>query len=288
MRLFSAVLLLLLFSSFAISEPLYWLAKKGNKELMILGSIHVGNESMYPLPAAVTQFLESSEGLILETDTRKTNDIVYPTNKYQVNDLVNDAQLFQLKIISEELGIAESTLLSLPPWSAALAIQMGKLNLLGYEPSQGVDHKLMYKAVLQETPIIGLEPMQFQIDLIANLPNDGEDLLFAALDEYHQNEKMTACLIDSWKAGDTDNLLEFSTTSEISDDFIRVFVTERNEDWANKLDSSDFLDENSDRFLVVVGALHLVGEGNLIDKLQNRGFSIKKLSHSQRVDCNFT
>ncbi|MGF1696952.1 TraB/GumN family protein [Vibrio lamellibrachiae] len=287
MRLFSAVLLLLLFSSFAISEPLYWLAKKGNKELMILGSIHVGNESMYPLPTEIMVFLEHSDGLILETDTRKTNDIKYPVNQDAVKDIVTGTQLAKLRMISKELNVAEATLMNLPPWNAALAIQMGKLNLLGYKPSQGVDHKLLYKAALQETPIIGLEPLQFQIDLIANLPNDGEELLFAALDEYHQTEKMTGCLIDSWKAGDSENLLEFAATSEFSEDFERLFITDRNKDWANKLNGTVFLGDDSGQYLVVVGTLHLVGKGNLMNELESRGFSIEKRSNSESVKCEF-
>ncbi|MCK6262625.1 TraB/GumN family protein [Vibrio sp. ZSDE26] len=287
LSLLLASIYLTLFSSLASSEPIYWSAKKGNLELMVLGSIHVGNESMYPLPFEITEFLEKSDGLILETDTRKTHDIKYPSYQHTVKDVVSDTQINQLVLIAKELNIAESTLFSLPPWSASLAIQMGKLNLLGYEPSQGVDHKLLYEAVLNEIPVIGLEPLQFQIDLIASLPNDGEDLLFAALDEYHQNEEMTKCLVETWKAGDSEKLLEFGINSEISDDFVQLFITQRNEDWANKLNSDEFIESNKGRYLVVVGALHLVGKNNLIDGLHERGFAMEKRSKNNQVDCEF-
>ncbi|WP_295903353.1 TraB/GumN family protein [uncultured Vibrio sp.] len=272
----------------ALSEPLHWLVTKDNKQLMILGSIHVGNEEMYPLPAGVSEFLASSDGLILEADTRKTQGIQYPSSKYSVKDVLNTAQLNRLTNIERELNVTPSTLSTLPPWTAALAIQVGKLDLLGYKASQGVDHKLLYEAALKERKIVPLETVQFQIDLIANLPNDGEDLLLAAIDEYHQTEEMTSCLVDSWKAGDVDNLNEFAAASEFSEEFSKLFITDRNIDWAEKLDGKEFLPNQSGRYLVVVGTLHLLGKKNLIDELKARGFTVEKLSTSHSVQCRFS
>lgn len=254
---------------------------------MILGSVHVGNENMYPLPKRITDFLESSDGLILEADTRKTHDIQYPQSDYSVQDVLNDIQLNQLRNIEKELNISLATLDALPPWTAALAIQVGKLDQLGYQASQGVDHILLYDAYFKEIDIIPLETMQFQIDLIANLPNDGEDLLLAAIKEYHQTEKMTSCLTESWIAGDIDKLNEFAEASEFSEDFSKLFITDRNSDWATKLNSQEFLTDTSGQYLVVVGTLHLVGNNSLIDELKDQGFSVEKLSKSRSVNCDF-
>ncbi|MEZ8826810.1 TraB/GumN family protein [Vibrio amylolyticus] len=280
-------LFIIFYSPLALSEPLHWLATKGDKQLMILGSVHVGNENMYPLPKRITDFLESSDGLILEADTRKTHDIQYPQSDYSVQDVLNDIQLNQLRNIEKELNISLATLDALPPWAAALAIQVGKLEQLGYQASQGVDHILLYDAYFKEIDIIPLETMQFQIDLIANLPNDGEDLLLAAIEEYHQTEKMTSCLTESWIAGDIDKLNEFAEASEFSEDFSKLFITDRNSDWATKLNSQEFLTDTSGQYLVVVGTLHLVGNNSLIDELKAQGFSVEKLSKSRSVNCDF-
>lgn len=54
------VLFVLAFSARqAVAEPLYWQAKKGELTLTILGSVHVGDESMYPLPSAITDTLKT-------------------------------------------------------------------------------------------------------------------------------------------------------------------------------------------------------------------------------------
>ncbi|MEZ9230495.1 TraB/GumN family protein [Vibrio amylolyticus] len=287
MRFLQFLFLFIIYSPLALSEPLHWLATKGDKQLMILGSVHVGNENMYPLPKRITDFLESSDGLILEADTRKTHDIQYPQSDYSVQDVLNDIQLNQLRNIEKELNISLATLDALPPWAAALAIQVGKLEQLSYQASQGVDHILLYDAYFKEIDIIPLETMQFQIDLIANLPNDGEDLLLAAIEEYHQTEKMTSCLTESWIAGDIDKLNEFAEASEFSEDFSKLFITDRNSDWATKLNSQEFLTDTSGQYLVVVGTLHLVGNNSLIDELKDQGFSVEKLSKSRSVNCDF-
>lgn len=76
----------------AVAEPLYWQAKKEDLTLTILGSVHVGDESMYPLPAQITDTLKQSDGLIVETDIRKTEGVVYPTTTVTTGDVLNKEQ----------------------------------------------------------------------------------------------------------------------------------------------------------------------------------------------------
>ncbi|MGC9404258.1 TraB/GumN family protein [Vibrio genomosp. F10 str. 9ZC157] len=292
MRILLFGLSLLLFSSVASSEPLYWSAKKGPYDLMILGSIHVGSEKMYPLPSSITEFLRTSDGLILETDTRKTSDIVYPIATHTAETVLSEPQQKQLSLIAKELNLASETLLSMSPWTAALAIQMGNLNQMGLKTALGVDHVLLYDAIFQDIDILGLESLQFQIDLLATLPNDGKELLVAALDEYQSAQQDVNCLVESWALGDADNMAQFAEASQLSEELERRMMTDRNLDWAEKLDSGKIPGEKSvalkgGRYLVVVGTLHLLGKNNLIEALKERGFEIEKLSKTQKAKCEF-
>lgn len=71
--------LIVIFTSFSsYAEPQHWRAKKGDTEYMIIGSVHVGDKSMYPLPKNITKFLEQSSGLIIEADVRSSEGVVYP------------------------------------------------------------------------------------------------------------------------------------------------------------------------------------------------------------------
>lgn len=160
--------LIVFFTSYSVqAEPQHWLAKKGDMEYMIIGSVHVGDKTMYPLPKAVTQFLKNSDGLIIEADVRNTEGVTYPKTSLLAKDVLDRTQRKHLAEIANDLGLQEAQLLNAPPWSAALTIQLMLVNKLGYASDQGVDMHLINLADKQKVPVLPLESVQFQLDLIA-------------------------------------------------------------------------------------------------------------------------
>ncbi|PML49792.1 polysaccharide biosynthesis protein GumN [Vibrio lentus] len=271
----------------AAAEPLYWQAKKDDLTLTILGSVHVGDESMYPLPAQITDTLKQSDGLIVETDIRKTEGVVYPTTTVTTGDVLNKQQKQLLTSISKSLDMPTQQLLGSPPWATSLSIQMQQLKKLGYGSASGVDATLAYKATTQDVPVISLEPLQFQIDLIAGQKDSGKEWLVSSLDEFDQTDRVVHCLIESWKAGDVAKLEEFAKLSEMPSELEKAFLTDRNIDWANKLSANDWKLDSKGHYVLVVGTLHLIGEGNLLQLLEEKGFNVTQQSQSQQAQCQF-
>ncbi|MFS1460045.1 polysaccharide biosynthesis protein GumN [Vibrio lentus] len=271
----------------AAAEPLYWQAKKDDLTLTILGSVHVGDESMYPLPAQITDTLKQSDGLIVETDIRKTEGVVYPTTTVTTGDALNKEQKQLLTSISKSLDMPTQQLLSSPPWATSLSIQMQQLKKLGYGSANGVDATLAYKATTQDVPIISLEPLQFQIDLIAGQKDSGKEWLVSSLEEFDQTDRVVHCLIESWKAGDVTKLEDFAKLSEMPTELEKAFLTDRNVDWANKLSANDWKLDSKGHYVLVVGTLHLIGEGNLLQLLEEKGFNVTQQSQSQQAQCQF-
>ena len=281
-------LLTLVFSAKqAVAEPLYWQAKKEDLTLIILGSVHVGDESMYPLPSQVTDTLKESDGLIVETDIRKTEGVVYPTTTVTSGDVLNEEQKQLLTSISKSLGMPTQQLLSSPPWAASLSIQMQQLKNLGYGSADGVDATLAYKATIQDVPVISLEPLQFQIDLIAGQKDSGKEWLVTSIEEFDQTDRVVHCLIESWKAGDITKLEDFAKLSEMPSELEKAFLTNRNVDWAKKLSANDWKLNSKGHYVLVVGTLHLIGDGNLLQLLEDKGFSVTQQSQSQQAQCQF-
>ena len=271
----------------ASAEPLYWQAKKDELTLTILGSVHVGDESMYPLPVQITDTLKESDGLIVETDIRKSEGIVYPTTTVTTSDVLNKEQKQLLASISKSLGMPTQQLLSSPPWATSLSIQMQQLKNLGYGSAGGVDATLAYKATIQDVPVISLEPLQFQIDLIAGQKDSGKEWLVSSLEEFDQTDGVVHCLIESWKSGDVAKLEEFAKLSEMPSELEKAFLTDRNVDWANKLSANDWKLDSKGHYVLVVGTLHLIGEGNLLQLLEEKGFNVTQQSQSQQAQCQF-
>ncbi|WP_394158379.1 TraB/GumN family protein [Vibrio campbellii] len=279
--------LIVFFTSYSVqAEPQHWLAKKGDMEYMIIGSVHVGDKTMYPLPKAVTQFLKNSDGLIIEADVRNTEGVTYPKTSLLAKDVLDRTQRKHLAEIANDLGLQEAQLLNAPPWSAALTIQLMLVNKLGYASDQGVDMHLINLADKQKVPVLPLESVQFQLDLIAGQKDGGKEFLLSSIEEYDGGDKLVQCLIDSWKSGDGSTLEEASISEQSSDEFNQAFLYDRNRDWAEKLDSGSVLPKKSGQYTIVVGSLHLVGKDNLIDLLEERGFTVEPLGNTHKADCN--
>lgn len=278
---------LLLLSVGINAEPLYWQAQKGSLTYTIIGSVHVGDESMYPLPERVFKQLKNSKALIVETDIRQTNGVKYPPTNLLAQDVLSEKQQSELLGIATLLELNGNELLNLPPWAAALAIQLKQIEYLGYSSADGVDVRLTNKATLWHVPIIGLESLQFQIDLLTGQEQGGKEMLVSALEEFDHSEDSTHCLIDSWKAGDIQKLNEFAGLTEMSPQFEAAFLTDRNLDWAEKLSNPNWLPDNKGSYMVVVGTLHLLGEQSVLRLLKDKGFKITQLSQSTTAPCEF-
>ncbi|MGY0616165.1 TraB/GumN family protein [Vibrio sp. FJH11] len=278
---------IVLFTSFSSNaEPQYWLAKKGATEYMIIGSVHVGDESMYPLPKALTNHLDKSSGLIIEADVRNTTGSTYPPVSTRTKDVLDKVQRQHLIDIAKDLRIAEAQLLNAPPWNTALMIQLALVNKLGYVANEGVDMHLIGLAETKHIPVISLESVQFQIDLITGQPDGGKEMLLSSINEYDAGEALVECLIESWKSGDGSMLEESSLADKATAEFNQAFLYARNKDWAEKLDTGSLLPQKQGRYTVVVGSLHLVGKDNLIDLLNKRGFEITPLGKTRKAKCD--
>ncbi|MGL6258163.1 TraB/GumN family protein [Vibrio sp. WXL210] len=284
--------LLLFITGFACAEPLYWQATKGNLSYTLVGSVHVGKPSMYPLPAALVDKLAKSDGLIIETNTSDSRGVNYPRATDKAKDHLSQAQLKELKSIAQASGSNFEQLLMQPPWSVAMNLQMHQLNQLGYQPEYGVDLHFMQQAIEHSIPIYALESLQFQINLISGQPNGGAEMLISLLDEYPHIEQITSCLLKSWQQGDEQQLDTFAQLSDMSPELEQAFIHQRNQAWADILDQRAPLEGQSQpiqtgNYVVVVGSLHLIGKDNVRKLLEKRGFSIEQSSTSGVAACNF-
>lgn len=270
------------------AEPLYWLASKGDTQYMLLGSIHIGDQSMYPLPDTVLHFFNQSSALIVEADISKATKINYSPNSQTTSQLINKSQYQALQKLSEELQLNPTTLEQSPPWISALTIQTRIFQKLGYSADFGVDQQLINLAQQKQLPILGLETVQDQINAISQIPNSGLELLTSSLNDTSKNSNDARCMVESWKVGDEKNLSLFVETTEMSQEMSTRLEIERNNNWIKKLTSDSFLPTKKGKYLIVVGTLHLIGEQNLIMQLEQHGFTVIKRQGQGKTACKFS
>lgn len=276
---------LCLFSLFSKAEPLYWQATRGDINYMLIGSIHLGDPSMYPLPDPLMKFLASSDGLIVEADLSTTANIHYPVTQLTSKQVLDFPQQRQLVKIADQIGVDVERLYRSAPWAAALTLQVSQAQQLGYQASLGIDQYLIEQAKQLTIPILGLESLQHQIDLLANLDQGGKDLLISTIENWDEANQSLPCLFESWIGGDQTELEAVTDTSAAPDEVARQLETERNQQWAEKLTQAGFLPHNSGNYLIAVGALHLIGQDNLLTLLEQKGFVVKQLNQVTPVSC---
>ncbi|MFV0573989.1 MAG: TraB/GumN family protein [Vibrio sp.] len=270
------------------AEPLVWKATKGEQQLMLVGTIHLGDQSMYPLPQSLKQFLAHSDGLVLETDVNSPAPQLDFSNVLLTKDALDIDQMQQLVAIAQKLKLNPQTLGSLPPWLTAVTIENQTFQILGFNAEEGVDQTLYHQAEKLNVPLLTFETMKEQLDMLQNLPNNGKDLLLDALKEEADGqskiEQTYHCMVKSWKDGDQANLLKLLATNDWDEETSNKMLYIRNSNWAEKIVDPDFLSPTG-HYVIAVGALHLMGQKNLRLKLAERGYQITQLTKSQKTQC---
>jgi uncharacterized protein YbaP (TraB family) len=130
-------------------------------------------------------------------------------------------------------------------------------------------------AVADGKPITGLETPAQQFAILGGLSlQDQKRFLLMTLEESEQDDARLDALLDAWRRGDAAALAR--TLSDEFEDFPQLYrplTEDRNRAWAAEL--KDLLDDRDD-YLVVVGALHLVGRNSVVDLLRQRGHSVRQ------------
>jgi uncharacterized protein YbaP (TraB family) len=103
-------------------------------------------------------------------------------------------------------------------------------------------------------------------------------MLEQTLAEIDEAETVLSAMVDAWRDGELERL-----SSELLDDFdefpglYESLVTKRNQSWVPALER---MLEDGRRHLVVVGALHLIGEDGVPQLLARRGFDVTQMSQA--------
>jgi uncharacterized protein YbaP (TraB family) len=166
------------------------------------------------------------------------------------------------------------------PWLAALSIQLAALEENGFSARYGLDKHFLDQAAARRLPIVELETFSEQMDLLADLSPEEEDLfLQATLREAADLPESMTDFWTAWRRGDTAGLAEllfrdFKRYPELSGLLDRLIIR-RNHVMLERLEP--LLTASGPPPFVVVGAGHLVGEEGLLAFLAARGYRLEQL-----------
>ncbi|HGJ5873278.1 MAG TPA: TraB/GumN family protein [Arsenophonus apicola] len=239
--------------------PAYDISLAGNIHLHLIGSIHMASKNMFPLPQILINKLNQCDALIVEADITDTvppltnNPVIpYPPVKQRLSP----ALYLKFKYYCQEIKLYVEQLDRLAAWQIALILQANQAQNLGLLPQYGIDYQLLLAARQQQKPIIELEGATSQIELLMNLPNNGQSLLEDTLTYWHSNARSLQIMLSWWMNFKPEVDLKLPRT--FRDDVYQLLMQERNLLWCQKLKKL-----SAGHYVVAVGALHLYGDNNL-------------------------
>jgi len=263
-----------------------WALHGDHNTVYLAGSVHLLKADESRLPPAFEHAYGGSKALVMELDMSKVDQMEAAgwmlehgmlKNGTTLRATIGDERYRRVSAEAERLGVPMEAADMLQPWALGLQLLEMQYMQLGFDPQQGVEQQLQHRAQADGKPISGLETMDEQLGVLESMPPaDQARFLDMVVTEMHDVEAETQSVVVAWRTGDSTKLAAL-----LSDEYksfpalYRVLVTDRNKRWVPQIEK--LLHGNQDYF-VIVGALHLVGDGGLLDLMRKDGYKAESLN----------
>jgi len=265
-------------------HSILWSVRGEHNTVYLFGSIHVLRSGDVGLPPAAAKAYGDAERIVMEIDMDDpfVSDPAAITSMMQQSALLPPEQSLRTVLGSDYPAIAERSRAAgldleamdrFAPWFVALLLLQIEITERGFDAQHGIEQQVTELAVADRKPITGLETPAEQFAVLGGLSMaDQKRFLLMTLEESEQDDAQLDLMLDAWRRGDTAALAR--TLSEEFEDFPQLYrplTEDRNRAWVGDLEA--LLDQRDD-YLVVVGALHLVGRNSVVELLRQRGHSV--------------
>jgi uncharacterized protein YbaP (TraB family) len=263
-----------------------WVLHGARSTVYLAGSIHLLPAHDAQLPPAFDQAYASAAKLVMELDLGTLDPLAVagwmsehgalPAGT-RLRAVVGEPRYARLSAAATDLGITIELLDSQAPW--AVSLELADLDYVhqGFDPESGVEEQLLRRAQSDHKPTAGLETLGDELGGLAGLARaDQLQLLDQTLDDLKESPQETHDLVSAWRRGDAPKLAALLSQEYKSFPALyQQLVTARNQRWLPQIEQLVKGDQNC---LIVVGALHLVGEGGLLELLRKDGFTSTQLN----------
>lgn len=260
-----------------------WRASSGDRSVYLLGSIHFMKEDAYPLDPSIENAFDKSGTLLFETDIDQMGKAAVSLmaagsldGETTLADVVPKELYDEVSKRLDDLGLGIGGFKKMKPWMAALSLTSFELMRADYLGSEGVDAYFSARAKAAGKPQHGLETIDFQVSLFADMSADESvEFLRYALADLDTMIPLVDEIVVAWKKGDVARIEDLLIEGfEGHEALYERLVTDRNRRWLPRIEELFRADTDA---MVVVGSLHLVGEKGLIELLEAKGYDVEQL-----------
>jgi uncharacterized protein YbaP (TraB family) len=246
----------------------------------LFGTIHSEDPRVMDLPPRVLAAFESADAFVMEVVPdaeaiiRSMVTMVY-TDGRSLKGVIGDGLYREVIAAMKERGMAEAAFKDFKPWAVVTLLSVPPA-----ETGEFLDMYLYKSAVAGGRPVIGLETIDEQLAVFEDLSEaDQVALLGETLEVREQLPSVYERLVGAYVDRDLAELMRLSEEylragdSELGERFKAAALDVRNKRMADRMEP---LLRKGNHF-VAVGALHLPGDGGILDRLLAAGFDLRSL-----------
>lgn len=260
-----------------------WEVENNGNTVYLVGSMHIADDSFYPLRPEFEEAFAEADYLGVEIDLSKSADeaqqqLVMDMGMYQdgttLKDHISGETYAKLGKILQQSGMKPDALDAFKPWVVETTISSLKSIKAGYEATAGIDLYFIQKAIERKIPVVELESYESQLSMFNGFSKAlQEKNLNTALDNFDVLDDGVDKMAEMWKTGNDEQLLELTNSMAAEPEYNKGMLIDRNEKMAEKIDGY-LKNGKKEEYFIVVGAAHYLGEHGIIKLLQDKGYTV--------------
>ena len=249
----------------------------------ILGTHHAASKDICDNISGFNDAYASIEQVYGEVDTKEMNSAatqikMMPHMKMPkgqtLSSLYTEEQLKKIDdYITPLLGMGVNAFDKIKPAVLSASIQLTIIMKIypEFDPAKGIDSQMQTMARKDKKSALGLETVDFQVDLLYNSPLEEQAAeLLEMVEEGQEAEKMIIDLTNRYLKQDLPGLWELMQKDSEPEELEKL-VYSRNRNWTAQM--KEIMPQTPTMF--VVGAGHLPGEQGLIKLLEQEGYKLE-------------
>lgn len=275
-----------------------WTATRNGAQITLVGTFHLDDPRFDAMVARLAPLLDSATALLVEAGPAEETDLkdamtrdpalIYVVKGPTLPERMTPAEWALLSDALRARGMAPFMAAKLQPWLVASLLGVPACKFpVNANVAQGLDKRLIARALARGLPIVALEPYDTIIGIFAQFtPDDQLAMLTQTVALDASSDDMATTLADSYFAGQSRLFWAYSasvtlkqpgmTPEKTAADMAlidRAMISVRNAAWIPVLEKA----AAKGPVLAAFGALHLPAETGVLNLLAKNGWAITAL-----------
>lgn len=262
------------------SRGFLWEIENEGNTVYLLGSIHIGDSSLYPLAPVIEQAFANSDNITFEIDLSRAAEpeiaqLMMEMSTYtdgtRLPDHISAETYAKLGTFLEEKGMSTDAVDGLKPWFVASSLENMSMAAEGYRADLGIEMHFLQQALEREIPVLELETYESQLSVFNDVSVEFQEKMIVDAILSYGNSGLDE-LIEMWIEGSDEDLLAMISEMEENEEYYKAMLTNRNIPMTEIIEGY-LQGEEKGTYFVVIGAGHMLGPDGVVTLLQEKGYT---------------